>query len=234
MSYPVNFHETFPVFDSFSKFKPGIFNDKFADFGHYEQCLRVKNERFLGRYTLFHVQWPMPTKAQKRTNPEELRNIVGNETWISGMANKVYYFYFEPMVMAVCSPSTCSNSDIESLISSVNQVSSFNIKLISTESIDDNPERTILSTVSGTVLISLALITITSTVYYWYNGEQSDSWFKYFDAVSNSRKLLLETRNPRLSFLNGMKFVYLVMCICSHLYLPMSHGFKSFYCEYNN
>ena len=225
------------MFDSFAKFKPGIFSDKFADFGHYEQCLWVKNDRFQGRYTLLFVDWPLPSKSPPRTSPKELTAIVGNDTWISGITNKAYYLYFEPMVMAVCAPSTCSNSDLKILIQSANEVTNFNISFMSSESIKDEVRSTPFSTFSGTILITLTFISFISTLYFWYNeGEVPDSnWkllLKNFDAMSNSQKLLLETRNPRLSFLNGMKFVYLIMCICSHSYLPMTHGVKVFYCKY--
>ena len=243
------------MFDSFAKFKPGIFSEKFADFGHYEQCLGIRNDKFEGRYTLLFLNWPLPScslsqskcpdslRNRRRASPEQMRTIIGNSSWITGITDKVYYFYFEPMVMAVCVPSTCTNSDLKVLIHSVNQVTNFNVSLMSSESINDTVQSTTLSTVSGSILISLTIVTMVSTAYFWYFDQEESptedhsltySLFKNFDAISNSRKLLLETRNPKLSFLNGMKFVYLVMCICSHLYLPMTHGVKVFYCMYQN
>lgn len=104
------------MLDSFGKFTPGILKKRrLTDFGHYDQCLSVRN----GRYLLLEYHWPAPTAIDDLHNLFD-QNTSPSRPWIMDYSSKMRTctMYMVPPMIGICVPSECIDSDLSAIIES--------------------------------------------------------------------------------------------------------------------
>lgn len=106
------------VLDSWSKSRPGLLSGEYADFGHWDQCLKtVLHEPFIteqvtGKYCLYHLSWPL------HDSYEEDKASVSrhNSSWIRHLIDDSNAFRFAKVAAATCIPSTCTRQELQSIV----------------------------------------------------------------------------------------------------------------------
>ena len=189
--------------DSMAKMRPGIFTHRYVDFGNFQQCLDVMHSDFVGQYSLIQIIW--------------------NSSDIEAAAEE---YSFENFVSAICYPSTCTKSDIESIFEHFKKKSDINVNLITIETAETYSSGYSPPKIAGLlILLSLFGITHLSTTLCFYFGDESmPKIVRIFDCGSAWQKLTSDTTSDlgkRLEFFHGIKVLYLIGAILIHLYIPI-------------
>ena len=109
-----------------------MFEGSLTDFGSYDQCLSVANNEIIGSSQYCSVSFvpiiprPMPRqhnlyhKIANLLPPEVYRN---KSNALIKIANESSIFYWVSIRTAICTPSKCSQNDIEELVKTGNFIS---------------------------------------------------------------------------------------------------------------
>lgn len=192
-----------------AKMRPGIFTHRYVDFGNYQQCLDVVHEqdKFIGQYSLIQIRW--------NQSNHELYN-------------------FENFVSAICYPSTCERSDIETILNHFNSRLDIEIKLITIETRETSSSGySAPKIIAGLILLSLFGIShLSTTLCFYFEEERMPQVIKLFNCGSHWEKLTADTPSgpeKRLQFFNGIRVLYLICAICVHLYIPLRPMLSAMY-----
>ena len=207
------------LFDSMSKSHSGFLTDRPFDHGAYYQCLRSQFNNQSARYALVQVMMPLPHDSK------EIKYMDEEDSWISQFSNYMSMMRGAHVPVALCLPAACSEQDIRTIVESdfIREITDpIQLKLMSTESLDDEviPKRPWLRTISRIILWSITITVFTSTLVNYLSPESK--FLVAFDAVANTRKLNAGTReeNKSLAFFNGIRALYLIFNIPSHVGIP--------------
>ncbi|RWS22622.1 nose resistant to fluoxetine protein 6-like protein [Leptotrombidium deliense] len=124
------------VLDSSAKFPvSGTIEGTLGDIGRYDECLDVQNEAntISGQYCSFLLHPPLPPRPRFHTicnQIQQLLNISRPGKLFRWIAENAHYFYYVPIRLGLCTPSTCSPEDITSLLESAVKPFSLNVSLL--------------------------------------------------------------------------------------------------------
>lgn len=197
--------------DSIAKMRPGIFTNRYVDFGNYQQCLDVVHdeEKIIGQYSLIQIVWNQSEMVLKEYEGEPATA-----------------YNFENFVSAICYPSTCTTYDVEAFLDHFNTKLDINIKLLTIETNESSSiDYSVQKIMAAIILVSLfGMSHLSTTLCYYFGAEKMPTVVKVFDCGSAWEKLTSDSSSDvgkRLDFFNGIKVLYLVATICVHLYLPI-------------
>lgn len=196
--------------DSTSKMRPGLFTNRYVDFGHYEQCLDAVDEenKNNGQYSLIQIVWSQNSPRLHHGEPDTLDD-----------------YNFENLVSAICYPSNCLKSDVEQVIEKFRIDTGITIKLLTSET----KETSYSSYSQPKIIASLILLSLfgmthfSSTLCFYFGEENMPTLVRVFDSGSAWQKLTADTSNfgRRLDFFHGIRVLYLIGAICVHLHIPI-------------
>ncbi|KAI1296928.1 hypothetical protein HDE_05223 [Halotydeus destructor] len=197
-------HESWSVefIDSSGNLRPGFQSGKYSSFGDYDQCLASNHREgnFRGQYCLLTMNVP------KKENSEHSSNV--DIKWSP-------LFKFRSFLrFAICIPSTCSESDIKHLISSVPGLP-LNLTLeTGCDTIDNATSQ--MSVVYYICAILLALVTSLS-IAGTLSGSKSLS---EFCIKTNTRKLFVNRtyeKYKNLAVIDGIRIGFIIFAQFSHM-----------------
>ena len=105
------------MLDSFGKFTPGVLKKRrLTDFGHYDQCLSVRNARYL----LLEYHWPAPASVDDLDVLFANDSDTGPRTWVKDYSSKwrTCTMYMVPPMIGICVPSHCTTRDLTAIVES--------------------------------------------------------------------------------------------------------------------
>lgn len=237
--------------DSWGKMPPGFLTDQFVDMGHFHQCLEIDSRKyqigskeyqvgssghFVGQHAMIYLKWPLPERSFKYESPyveSTSINLERNGTWLEPLTKYHTLFYLEPFVTSICYPSTCTESDLNSVLNYFNNQTFLRVSLKASKNRNENSlsHQSSAKLISQVILLSLIGITFFATVLNCIQDKKSSesdrkvSILFYFDAITNWSKVTNVPNDPssrRLLFFHGIRFYYFLMAIMSHLLLPLS------------
>ena len=217
----------YKILDSFAKFRSGFLeNQRFVDFGHYDQCLDQK-----GRYVLLNIHFPLPA-SRSFGQLKHATHQANSSGMVSMMSSSYLLFYTVTPLVGVCFPELCSQHDVHNIIES-DLITKFThplrLEVVSTEADTDEdrfPDHKLLRLISQIVILWLISMMLIGTYF-----PSQHFLLKHFDAKRNREKLFQESSNPRLNFFNGYKVCYLLTAIFGHLIIPITPSLHPFTME---
>lgn len=118
------------VLDSNGYLPSGLLSGTFTALGNYDQCLSIHSSDYDigGKYCLLKIRPTLPKK--KKVIPFKdriinLNNSLLNIKWIDEIFVKnLHYFYYYYIMIGICVPSTCDESDIKIIAEKCKQLCS--------------------------------------------------------------------------------------------------------------
>ena len=211
--------EAYLLFDSFSKTHSGFLGERPYDYGDYNQCLKAQFNGSDTRYVILALAMPVPEDRKIIKYHDEQDN------WIAEFSNKIPGFRTANVPFAICLPTTCTEEDVKQMIQSntiKNLMHPSHFQLYSTESLNDEvkSDRPLLRLISMALLLGIVGTVAASTLLNYVTPESKI--LRSFDAVANTEKLFSDGKpeNRNLSFMNGLRALYLILNIPSHVGIP--------------
>lgn len=211
-----NRQKSLRMYDSFAKFKPGLLSNRFTDFGHYEQCLKHTKSR----YVILQV------------------DIEPGYEKIYFKKNSYRHFIFQKPIVAICVPSTCSESNVSSILKSHHVTSiihPYKLQLVASELLGENSfdSHQTVRTISRLILLSIVTANIIATIFTKLRPIEASKYsiITCFDLIKNTKAIFQPIRpeHSRTTFFNGFRTMYLLFAISGHLLVPMSPALRPYY-----
>lgn len=205
--------------------------------GKYDQCTNVRdgNHRTVASYAIATLHMPLPTDSAKVTRID-LSDTDAKGSWLEKLATDYVMFYSMQFDLGLCYPSRCSVNEIEKLIQHAAKSSSVPLRvdfkfrsLTETKHQSENAYKTL----SVSIILSLLVIVMTSTILSFKYPDMTPRFALHFCAISNTNAIFKDTsdvQTKRLAFLNGIRFMYLLMSLAGHVYIcvgvqsPQTHS----------
>lgn len=198
------------MFDSNSKFQPGFLFDELVSFGSYDQCIEAG-----GTHHLYRIHWPLPINKVLMIDLNSTR--LQPNHWLSRINFYHNFLYMETFIHSVCLPSHCSTYDLELLF----QLNHIPVKV--EFNFTDNHSAHLLNVLKY-MSRSTVLLLICCTLLATFGQNFCPRALSYFNAYSNTREILKSSSNgdaTRLTFLNGIRFIYFLVNVYSHFAITM-------------
>lgn len=212
---------------------------RWVEFGDFDSCLDISNVDeddatdipIHGQYCMVEVAFALPHPSIKESI--ESINLTLSERysrghWLERGASVYKMLYTCGVRFSLCSPSTCTPSELENIINQqLPKNVPFKAKINPLSCSSNGEENTVTSSSLPTiqltaqiVLLSLTSIVILSPLLLKYT--ESSCFLCHFDIVSNTQKLYSPTSDPlarRLTWVHGARILYLMLAISFHLTL---------------
>ncbi|XP_015789027.1 nose resistant to fluoxetine protein 6-like [Tetranychus urticae] len=165
------------IFDSSGKLPiTGLLEGSNSHLGRYDECLSVHKGLTLGsqvktlqgQYCSLLIRPPLPPRPKWGTISNKitsLANLTAPDQMIGWLASNAHYFYYVPIRIGLCTPSTCTPDEIRRITSSILTKINLQVELVGNEcdvSTNFNLENVHLIII--TFLVAFGLLVITATL----------------------------------------------------------------------
>ncbi|GFY51142.1 nose resistant to fluoxetine protein 6 [Trichonephila inaurata madagascariensis] len=104
----------FPVLDATSKLPAGVLQGTFADYGSFDECLKVETPHFKGQSCALEARPPRPPLSRDFTLVKA--HLDGNNGTLSGFFKVAHEaLHHKKLRLVVCVPSSCSLQDMRAI-----------------------------------------------------------------------------------------------------------------------
>ncbi|KAI1288134.1 hypothetical protein HDE_09625 [Halotydeus destructor] len=220
--------------DSTAKISNGWFKSEMADMGAFDQCLSVRGpvETNIGlKYCTLRVHWPLP-HDNTLVKAIDLTDTPMQGQWPSIMAKAYEILYSDTFALGTCVPEVCSREELNSILFQLAADLRLPVRpVIQTSCVHNDHQVEVVyghlaKQVAGTLVTLLAFVTIMSTWIVNMYPRLAPKWSTFFCIKSNTAAIFKPTTDPeadRLSFLNGLRFVYFFLTLGCHWLIAIAH-----------
>lgn len=247
------------MLDASGKMPEGLFHGSLTAFGDMGECLEVRainrrlngklEEYFQGQYCAMNLRFKLPPKPARYSPKTFLKNLTDQVPLYKALLGDVSvgYFYFTPIRMALCVPSTCTQTDIQTLGMAVGDLAQIDVTVPFCEKREPTRYTTlqliamaILAFFFCMVLLGTFLDVAPRLLHSWANedivapyADEKDSGIRKnlvldvllsFSAFSNGKRLLsTRTGIGALEALHGMRVITMAWIILGHTFFYKSY-----------
>ena len=234
------------MFDSMAKIPSGINEGTVTDFGSYDQCLRIQGpDTIRGQYCLLKWAPPMPPKPKDITLQSRIldfTNTTLQDTFLDDLAGYAHALYDRYGRYGLCTPSACSQNDLQQVVDSIFDGSHFMMQVADCHVRDseykfDWTQKCILAVIF-ILLFIIALATTIEVIVICFRKSQVDdeelfterhflSLITCFSVYSNGQELLrTKSSSGSLGAVHGIRVISMTWLILTHTYLiPLKETF---------
>ncbi|XP_077505446.1 nose resistant to fluoxetine protein 6-like [Amblyomma americanum] len=246
------------MLDASGKMPEGLFFGSLTAFGDMGECLQVRainrrlngklEEYFQGQYCALDIRFKLPPKPARYSPKTFLKNLTDQIPLYKHLLGDVSvgYFYFTPIRMALCVPSTCSQSDIQTLGSAVGDLAQLDVSVPFCEKLQPT-QYTTLQLISMAILAFFFCLVLLGTfmdvaprvLHSWVSHGDVTSYAEKdsetnrnvvldvllsFSAFTNGKRLLsTRTAIGVLEPLHGMRVITMAWIILGHTFFYKSY-----------
>ncbi|KAG8199406.1 hypothetical protein JTE90_000274 [Oedothorax gibbosus] len=235
------------MLDSSGRLPIGVMSGTLTDLGNYQQCVRIRvNEtkvKLQGQYCMIQVMPPIPEwkpfTSMHGTVPA-LQNLSAPDSMITHLVKMVHNLHATSLKIGICTPSMCSEDDIDRLIKILPEKFELDWKVdvlhceIQEPLKFTQPQVSILyllGTVAFLVLVGSFVDVLCSTENMEKRSLKSTLFHivRSFSFPANARKLADYTggSDERLHFVNGILFVVLFWVAMSNTFMYVNYDTTS-------
>lgn len=204
------------ILDSFSTRKAGSTSGLIIDFGSWQVCQSVQFNGSPGKQSLILPKLPLKMHATLSNLPAKRSPI-----WSKDQIRWITFFNYAKMPLAICLPSTCSESDVTKILNSYSLTKESDpiaFELMQPYTNFTWPYRLAKLGAKVTLLVIFAL-NIFGTLF---KSKLNDPTFLAFDLQRNLKSLMREN-NSCFKFISLIKVFYLISATVLHLIIPIMY-----------
>ncbi|KAH7984646.1 hypothetical protein HPB52_023389 [Rhipicephalus sanguineus] len=236
----------------------GLFYGSLAAFGDMGECLHVRainrrlngklEEYFQGQYCALNIRFKLPPKPARYSPKTFLKNLTDEVPLYKHLLGDVSvgYFYFTPIRMALCVPSTCTQKDIQTLGSAVGDLAQLDVTVPFCEKLKPTEYTTLQLIAMGILAFFFCLVLLGTfldvaprLLQSWASHDTSSQCSEKdkemrnnvaldvllsFSAFSNGKRLLsTRTAIGVLEPLHGMRVITMAWIILGHTFFYKSY-----------
>lgn len=246
------------MLDASGKMPDGLFYGSLAAFGDMGECLHVRainrrlngklEEYFQGQYCALNIRFKLPPKPARYSPKTFLKNLTDEVPLYKHLLGDVSvgYFYFTPIRMALCVPSTCTQKDIQTLGSAVGDLAQLDVTVPFCEKLKPTEYTTLQLIAMGILAFFFCLVLLGTfldvaprLLNSWASHDTSSQCSEKdkemgnnlaldallsFSAFSNGKRLLsTRTAIGVLEPLHGMRVITMAWIILGHTFFYKSY-----------